>query len=143
MKYLSLEQVNRILPENAVIDLSIKHLYRIVYTTVSGTYLPVATSKVTEVNRKSKIVYNTVTDFYISLGCKYVCFIVGTKGIILLPIDILKRYNNFSGWKAETKKGRQYWIRGNVEEKSIIFTNSIDYSENVDVTPYFIPYTEE
>ena len=81
-----------------------------------------------------------MTDFYISIGCKYVCFIVGTKGIVLIPIDILRRYNKFSGWKRETNKGRQFWVRGVLENDKIIFKNSLDYSENIDVTSYFIPY---
>lgn len=141
-EYLTLEQVNTLLPENLRIDLSVKHIHRVIYTTVNQEYMPVATSRIAVGDSFSRIMYNTITDFYISLGCKFVCFIVGTKGIILLPIDVLKQYNRYSGWKADTKKGRQYWVRGKVMDDAIILTNSNDYSQNVDATPYFIAFNE-
>lgn len=134
--YLSLEELSGILPENEKIDFSVPRFNRIVYTTVNGKYLPVAMAKVV----KNTISYNIVTDFYIDLGCEYICLVVGRLGALLMPVDVLKHYHKFSGWKIKTAKGKQYWIRGVVRDGVITLTNSIDHSENIDANKYFFPF---
>ena len=67
-------------------------------------------------------------------------FIIGNYGFAIVPIGIVRKYNNFSGWKLDTKKGRQFWIRGRYDPKQnlIKFVSPNHKGEDVDLTPYFI-----
>ena len=134
--HLSLEELSCILPKSEKIDFNIPRINRIVYTTVNGKYLPIAKAKIV----KNNISYNIVTDYYIDMGCEYICLVVDRVGVLLMPVDVLKYYHKFSGWKIKTTKGKQYWIRGVVRDRTITLINSIDHSKYIDANKYFYPF---
>ena len=136
--HLTIEEISSILPESERINFDVPRVHYIVYTTQSGKYLPVATAKVS----KNAFSFNICTDFYISIGCEFVCLVIDRYGALLMPVEVLKRYHQFSGWKLMTKKGKQYWIRGTIRDGIITLTNSLNHSENIAANKYFYPFPE-
>lgn len=131
-----LKNLQRFLPDKFKIDFNIPRVERVVYKTVNGYYLPVFTSTV----KNKQFSYNICTDFYKKMGCEFMVFVIGDCGLAIVPIEIVRKYNNFGGWKMDTKKGRQFWIRGRYdpERSSIKFVSINCKEEDVDLTPYFI-----
>ncbi len=106
--FLSVEEVNRLLPAEMKID-EFNKLERSVYATTNGTPLPIVNSKYHE--KMSCYWYSSVTKHFKEIGAQYICFTAGNLGILLIPIDEVLEYNKHSGWKSESKKGRQYHVR--------------------------------
>ena len=133
--YLSLDKVNALLPENLNIDIE-NRLERSVYKTCQGKPLPVINSKLYP---DSYYWYSCITTYFKNLGAEFICFTVGNYGILVIPIDIVSHYNRFSGWKGESKKGRQYHVRIRHSEDNVLtFWNFNDPRENIDITKYLI-----
>ena len=135
--YLNLEEVNSLLPSNLKINKE-DRLERSVYKTCEGKFLPVVNSKLYPENYYW---YSCVTTNFKNIGAEYICFTAGLYGIIVVPIDVVLHYNRFSGWKGESKKGRQYHVRiKRHQDGALTFWNFNDPNENIDTTKYFIKY---
>lgn len=106
--FLSVEEVNQLLPPEMKID-GFNKLERSVYATINGKPLPIVNSKYHE--KMNCYWYSSVTKYFKEIGAQYICFTVGKLGILLIPIDEVLEYNKHSGWKSESKKGRQYHVR--------------------------------
>ncbi len=137
--YLSIEEVNTLLPNNLKIDIGNK-LERSVYMTYQGKPLPVINSKY--YSNQKYYWYSCITKHFKEIGAEFICFTTGNYGILVIPIDIVLHYNRFSGWKGESKKGRQYHvrIRHDVEhnDNTLRFINYNNHTENIDITKYLI-----
>lgn len=133
--YLSLDKVNALLPENLKIDIE-NRLERSVYKTVEGKPLPIINSKLYPQNYYW---YSCVTSYFKQMGCEQICFTAGNYGVLVIPIEIVLHYNKFSGWKGESKKGRQYHVRIKHNANDVLtFWNFNEPSENIDITQYLI-----
>ena len=133
--YLSLEEVNDLLPEYLKIDTE-NRIERSVYKTIEGKPLPVINSKLYPQNYYW---YSCVTTYFKNIGAEYICFTVGLYGVLVIPIDIVAHYNRFSGWKGESKKGRQYHVRiRHSPDGTLTFWNFNEPSENIEITKYLL-----
>lgn len=133
--YLSLEEVNNLLPDNLKIDIE-NRLERSIYITKDGKPLPILNSKLYEADYYW---YSSITTYFKKKGAEYICFTAGLNGILVIPIEIVSHYNMFSGWKGEGKKGRQFHVRIKLhEDGSLSFMNFNDPKENIDLTQYYI-----
>ncbi len=136
--FLSIEEVNEILPSELKID-GFNKLERSVYTTVSGKPLPVVNSKLHE--KMSCYWYSSVTKYFKEIGAQYICFTTGNLGILIIPIDEVLEYNRHSGWKSESKKGRQYHVR--IKQEVIDDNILLQFVETKeDITKYLIKYNK-
>lgn len=133
--YLSYEKVNELLPDDKKFDI-MSRSDRIVFPMQKGGKIAVASSKL--YNNKAAV-YNVLSRYYKEIGVNFIVFTVGHFGIFVVPIDVVCRYNKYSGWNRETKKGRHYWVRLHKKADSWLFVNYLDTNENVDVTSFFIP----
>ena len=134
--HLSIEELNEILPAEEKIDLKVPRRQYIIYTKVKGEPLPVAMAKIV----KNTFLFNIVTDYYNSIGCKHICLVLGREGALLMPIEILTEYNKYSGWKLKSTKGKQYWIRGTIRNGGIKLVCSVDHTKDVVADKYFFQY---
>lgn len=135
--YLNLEEVNALLPTNFKIDTE-NRLERSVYKTCEGKPLPVINSKLYPQNYYW---YSCITTHFKNIGAEYICFTVGFFGILLLPIDIVLHYNRLSGWKRDSKNGRQYHVRiKHHKDGHLTFLNYNYPNENIDITQFLIKY---
>ena len=133
--FLDLEEVNGLLPNDLKIDTK-NRIERSVYKTANGKPLPVINSKLYPNNFYW---YSCITKYFKVIGAEFICFTAGNYGIIVIPIDVVLHYNQFSGWKGESKKGRQYHVRiKHNSDGSINFYNSNNPDENIDITKYLI-----
>lgn len=98
--YLSLEEVNTLLPDNLKIDTE-NRIDRSVYKTCEGKPLPVINSKLYP---QSYYWYSSITTYFKNICAEYICFTAGLHGVLVIPIDIVVHYNRFSGWKGEGKR---------------------------------------
>lgn len=135
--YLNLEDVNALLPSNLKIDIE-NRLERSVYKTCEGKPLPVINSKLYPQNY---FWYSCITSYFKKIGAEYICFTAGLYGILVVPIDLVLHYNRFSGWKGESKKGRQYHVRiKHNQNGTLTFWNFNDPKENIDITQFFVKF---
>ena len=132
--FLNIDEVNSLLPQNMKIDTQ-KFVERNIYRTVENKYLPVLNSKM---YLDYRCWYSSVTKYYKELGAEYICLTAGIIGIFVVPIDIILEYNKTSGWKGESRKGRQYHIR----IEGLVMRNYNELSQNIDLTSYFYPNGE-
>lgn len=133
--YLTLEEVHGILPDFLKFNLS-ERIERSVYKTIEGKPLPIINSKKYPENYYW---YSCITKYFKDLGSEYICFTVGNFGVLVIPIDVVLHYNKFSGWKGESKKGRQYHVRiKHNSDNKMTFWNFNNPDENIDVTQYLI-----
>lgn len=134
--YLDLESVNSLLPDNLKIDTK-NRVERSVYRTISGSPLPIIKSKLYPNNYYW---YSSITKYFKEIGAEYICFTEGLSGIIILPIDIVLQYNKFSGWKGDSKKGRQYHVRiKHTEDGKMHLWNFNNPDVNFDIQSFFYP----
>ena len=76
--YLSLEEVNALLPDNLKIDID-NRIERSVYKTCEGKPLPVINSKLYP---QSYYWYSSITTYFKNIGAEYICFTAGLHGIL-------------------------------------------------------------
>lgn len=137
--FLDLEEVNGLLPNDLKIDTK-NRIERSVYKSANGKPLPVINSKLYPDNYYW---YSCITKYFKEIGAEFICFTAGNYGIIVIPIDVVLHYNQFSGWKGESKKGRQYHVRiKHNSDGTINFYNSNNPDENIDITKYLIKKSE-
>lgn len=135
---LDLEEVNNLLPAELKID-TLNKIERSVYRTSIGKPLPIINSKLYPNNI---FWYSCLTKYFKELGAEFICFTAGIFGIIVIPIDVVLHYNQFSGWKDDCKKGRQYHVRIKKHiDDTISFYNFNEPKENIDITQYLIKKT--
>lgn len=133
--YLSLEEVNELLPDNLKIDIE-NRIERSIYFTAKNKPLPVLNSKLYP---EKYYWYSSLTKYFKEKGAEYICFVAGRYGILVIPIDVVAHYNLFSGWKGESKKGRQYHVRIKHNDNGVLtFWNFNESKENIELTDYFI-----
>lgn len=132
-EYLTLEQVNDLLLEDNKINID-SPIERSVYNWGANDKLAVLLSKLYP---QRYYWFSCVTDYFMGIGIEKVCFICGYEGIAIIPINIIKQYNKYSGWK-ENKKGRSYFVRIREREKTIYLFADSDHTPN-DITEFFIP----
>lgn len=133
--YLSLEEVNNLLPENLKINTD-NRIERSIYMTCEGKPLPVINSKLYP---QGYYWYSCITMHFKNIGAEYICFTAGLNGILVIPIEVVIHYNQFSGWKGEEKNGRQYHVRiKHNPDGTLNFYNFNDPKENIDITKYLI-----
>jgi len=130
LNYLSLEQVNALLPEN----------YKLLTKTDRGVYSTPSGELVALVNSKTypslSLWYSVVTDYYLSIGVTKICFSCSKYGALLVPIEIIKEYNKTSGWK-NLNKGRSYHVRMKIRGKKKEFFLFSTEQKDIDLTQYF------
>lgn len=133
--FLDLNSVNSLLPSNLKIEIE-NPIERSVYKTIEGKPLPIINSKLYP---EGFYWYSCITKYFKNIGAEYICFTAGFSGILIIPIDVVLNYNKFSGWKGESKKGRQYHVRIKPDkEGKLHFWNFNDPKENIDLSLYFI-----
>lgn len=133
--YLTLEEICNLLPDNLKFDTT-ERIERSVYRTVEGKPLPIINSKLYPQNYYW---YSCVTSYFKQMGCEQICFTAGNYGILVIPIEVVLHYNKFSGWKGESKKGRQYHVRIKHNADDVLtFWNFNEPNENIDITQYLI-----
>lgn len=108
-KHLDIEEINEILPEDFKIAEKVE---RGIFRTVKGLVLPVINSKLYP---DGSYWYSSTTKYFNSIGANTICCVAGNNGFFLIPIDLMLEYNKHSGWKGESKKGRQYHVRIKIE----------------------------
>lgn len=134
-KYLSLQEVNELLRDNLKIDIDNK-FERSIYMTFEGKSLPIINSKLYPENYYW---YSSMTLYYKGYGEEYICFTAGLLGILVIPIDVVEHYNKYSGWKGDSKKGRQYHVRIKHNANNVLtFLNLNEPNENIDISKYLI-----
>ena len=134
--YLDLESVNSLLPDNLKVDTG-NRVERSVYRTISGSPLPIINSKLYPDNYYW---YSSITKYFKEIGAEYICFTAGLSGIIILPIDMVLHYNKFSGWKGDSKKGRQYHVRIKLAaDGKMHLWNFNNPDVNFEIQSYFYP----
>ena len=131
-EFLSLEQVNSLLSEdNKIVEEPVE---RSVYPWGSNDRIAVLNSKLYP---QKYYWFSCVTDYFMEIGLSKVCFICGYEGFCIIPIDIIKKYNKYSGWKAN-KKGRSYFVRIR-QRNGITYLFADADHEPIDITQYFTP----
>lgn len=129
--YLDLYEVNGLLPSDLRFTEDSK-IERSLYKTNGNSNIAIVNSKLYP---KNQLWYSVVTDYFKSKNVELICFTAALNGILLIPIDIIKKYNRHSGWKV-LKKGRSYYVRCKIRnEKYILYSTD---GEDIDVTEFFI-----
>lgn len=137
--FLDLDDINKVLPTDLV--LNPKSIYRGVYNSSNGTLLSISNSRTYP---KGAIAwYYVYADRYLEKGVKYMLFTVGLEGLILLPMDAFQDYKKGCYWKEGLKRGeKRYRIDIYKRDGKWLFLNSsVRYEKQLDVTPYFIPFS--
>ena len=133
---LSLEELKNILPERFTIQNSGSADKIQYYNTINGEKFFLCSSK--EYN-PVYYWYCTATDYLAKNGFSHVCFVLGKKGIIILPLTILIEYNKYSGVQRISKTGKRYFVRIFYKKKRYLLHSTVE-GKDVDVTDFFIPY---
>lgn len=130
--YLDLEEVNSLLPDKYKFD-SLNKIERSIFRTKEGKPLPVLNSKLYPQNY---FLYNTLTDYYKSIGVEHICFTAGLAGVFVIPIDIVSLHCKYS--TIARRKGRQYQLRIKVNENNTFsFWSNDNPKEIFEITQFF------
>ena len=71
-------------------------------------------------------------------GVKEVCFVLGKKGIIVLPLTILLNYAEYADFNENYAQGKRFFIRIKKENNKLILFQS--GNKDIDITSKFIPF---
>ena len=126
--YLTIDEVNQIVPhEKNLVD----KIERSIYRTVSGEIIGIVNSRL---YAGDMLWYSVVTDYFKERGVNDIYFVCATFGVLVIPIDIIDDYCQYSGWKT-LNKGCSYYVH--IKIKDINFYLTANGHPNVDVTKYF------
>ena len=105
--YLSIEQVKELLPA----QLKIIRKYgnsRSLYLTKDEIIISLSNSKEFE---SDKWWYSVFIYELAEKGVKEVCFVLGKKGIVVLPLTILLNYAEYADFNENYAQGKRFFIR--------------------------------
>lgn len=107
---------------------------RSLYSTNSGELIAVSNSRLYP---NKTLWYSCTVGYFKKKGVRRVCFVVGTIGILLVPIRRMVDYLKNSSWRMHNK-GKSYFVRIKLRDNRFILFGS--ESEDVEVTDCFLPY---
>jgi hypothetical protein len=132
--YLSIEQVKELLPA----QLKIIRKYgnsRSLYLTKDEIIISLSNSKEFE---SDKWWYSVFIYELAEKGVKEVCFVLGKKGIVVLPLTILLNYAEYADFNENYAQGKRFFIRIKKENNKLILFQS--GNKDIDITSKFIPF---
>ena len=132
--YLSIEQVKELLPA----QLKIIRKYgnsRSLYLTKDEIIISLSNSKEFE---SDKWWYSVFIYDLAEKGVKEVCFVLGKKGIVVLPLTILLNYAEYADFNENYAQGKRFFIRLKKENNKLILFQS--GNKDIDITSKFIPF---
>ena len=132
--YLSIEQVKELLPA----QLNIIRKYgnsRSLYLTKDEIIISLSNSKEFE---SDKWWYSVFIYELAEKGVKEVCFVLGKKGIVVLPLTILLNYAEYADFNENYAQGKRFFIRIKKENNKLILFQS--GNKDIDITSKFIPF---
>jgi hypothetical protein len=132
--YLSIEQVKELLPA----QLKIIRKYgnsRSLYLTKDEIIISLSNSKEFE---SDKWWYSVFIYDLAEKGVKEVCFVLGKKGIVVLPLTILLNYAEYADFNENYAQGKRFFIRIKKENNKLILFQS--GNKDIDITSKFIPF---
>jgi hypothetical protein len=132
--YLSIEQVKELLPA----QLKIIRKYgnsRSLYLTKDEIIISLSNSKEFE---SDKWWYSVFIYDLAEKGVKEVCFVLGKKGIVVLPLTILLNYAEYADFNENYVQGKRFFIRIKKENNKLILFQS--GNKDIDITSKFIPF---
>lgn len=132
--YLSIEQVKELLP----VQLKIIRKYgnsRSLYLTKDEIIISLSNSKEFE---SDKWWYSVFIYDLAEKGVKEVCFVLGKKGIVVLPLTILLNYAEYADFNEKYAQGKRFFIRIKKENNKLILFQS--GNKDIDITSKFIPF---
>ena len=132
--YLSIEQVKELLPA----QLKIIRKYgnsRSLYLTKDEIIISLSNSKEFE---SDKWWYSVFIYELAEKGVKEVCFVLGKKGIVVLPLTILLNYAAYADFNENYAQGKRFFIRIKKENNKLILFQS--GNKDIDITSKFIPF---
>ncbi len=132
--YLSIELVKELLPA----QLKIIRKYgnsRSLYLTKDEIIISLSNSKEFE---SDKWWYSVFIYELAEKGVKEVCFVLGKKGIVVLPLTILLNYAEYADFNENYAQGKRFFIRIKKENNKLILFQS--GNKDIDITSKFIPF---
>ena len=132
--YLSIELVKELLPA----QLKIIRKYgnsRSLYLTKDEIIISLSNSKEFE---SDKWWYSVFIYDLAEKGVKEVCFVLGKKGIVVLPLTILLNYAEYADFNDNYAQGKRFFIRIKKENNKLILFQS--GNKDIDITSKFIPF---
>lgn len=132
--YLSIELVKELLPA----QLKIIRKYgnsRSLYLTKDEIIISLSNSKEFE---SDKWWYSVFIYDLAEKGVKEVCFVLGKKGIVVLPLTILLNYAEYADFNENYAQGKRFFIRIKKENNKLILFQS--GNKDIDITSKFIPF---
>ena len=132
--YLSIELVKELLPA----QLKIIRKYgnsRSLYLTKDEIIISLSNSKEFE---SDKWWYSVFIYDLAEKGVKEVCFVLGKKGIVVLPLTILLNYAEYADFNENYAQGKRFFICIKKENNKLILFQS--GNKDIDITSKFIPF---